>query len=131
MSDYVLTESNNGIVRISDGAFIPTDMGNVDYINYLNWLDANNTPDPYVPPTPPPATCQIWQLQASLTPDQWTSVQNFIAASNNLALQAFAAHGTNVIPSNSTTLAILAGVAGVDPSTLNSLVASASTISIP
>ncbi|MET3134952.1 hypothetical protein AAKU55_005255 [Oxalobacteraceae bacterium GrIS 1.11] len=35
-----------GIVRISDGAFIPADLGNVDYASYLAWVAAGNVPLP-------------------------------------------------------------------------------------
>jgi hypothetical protein len=38
------------IVRDEDGAFIPFDPGNVDYQDYLAWLDQGNQPTPYTPP---------------------------------------------------------------------------------
>jgi hypothetical protein len=38
------------IQRDEDGAFIPFDPDNVDYQDYLAWLDAGNTPTPYTPP---------------------------------------------------------------------------------
>ena len=47
---YTLTEYPHTIVRDEDGAFIPTDPGNVDYQDFLAWLDEGNTPNPYVPP---------------------------------------------------------------------------------
>ena len=40
------------IQRDEDGAFIPTDPDNIDYQEYLAWLDEGNKPTPY---TPPPA----------------------------------------------------------------------------
>ena len=49
---YTLTAQPNIIIRDSDGAFIPTDPDNVDYQEYLAWLDEGNEPTPY---TPPPA----------------------------------------------------------------------------
>ena len=50
---YTLTEHANTIVRDEDGAiFIPTDPDNVDYQDYLAWLDEGNEPNAY---TPPPA----------------------------------------------------------------------------
>ena len=47
---YTLTEHPNIIVRDEDGAFIPTDPDNVDYQDYLAWLDEGNEPTPYTPP---------------------------------------------------------------------------------
>ena len=128
---YILTSSNNIIQRTTDGAFIPTDPRNVDYQGYLTWVAANNTPDPYVPPPAPTPVCLLWQLQAVLTPAQWTAVQTYITSTANNALIAFASHGSSPIPANSTTLLTLAGVAGIDPTTLPALITTASQISIP
>lgn len=32
------------IIRIADGVFIPEDIRNKDYQDYLDWIDAGNTP---------------------------------------------------------------------------------------
>ena len=50
---YALTAFEGTILRKEDNAFIPNDPGNTDYREYLAWLDAGNTPEPYVPPPPP------------------------------------------------------------------------------
>jgi len=47
MSDYILSES--GVIRASDNASIPNDERNRDWCEYLEWVDAGNTADPYVP----------------------------------------------------------------------------------
>ena len=47
---YTLTANENTIVRDEDQAFIPTDPDNVDYQDYLAWLDEGNEPNAYVPP---------------------------------------------------------------------------------
>ena len=47
---YTLTADPDVIVRDEDGAFIPTDSDNVDYQDYLAWLDEGNEPTPYTPP---------------------------------------------------------------------------------
>ena len=47
---YQLT-SNDTILRLADNAFIPQAPGNRDYREYLDWLDAGNTPLPA--PAPP------------------------------------------------------------------------------
>jgi hypothetical protein len=36
----------NGIIRTSDGAFIPADPDNTDYQAYLKWISEGNTPLP-------------------------------------------------------------------------------------
>ena len=58
---YQLTTSTS-IIRLSDGAFIPNDPGNRDYREYLDWLDAGNTPEPApAPPPPPPSYTAFWE----------------------------------------------------------------------
>ena len=44
--------SDRIVQRDEDGAFVPFDPDNVDYQDYLAWLDEGNEPTPY---TPPPA----------------------------------------------------------------------------
>jgi hypothetical protein len=57
---YQLTTSTS-IKRLSDGAFIPADPGNRDYREYLEWLEAGNTPEPApAPPPPPPSYVAFW-----------------------------------------------------------------------
>jgi hypothetical protein len=36
----------NSIKRLSDGASIPVDPANIDYQEYLKWLEEGNTPLP-------------------------------------------------------------------------------------
>ena len=45
---YKLTRAGNTIIRLADGAAIPTDPSNADYRAYLAWVD-NNTPEPADP----------------------------------------------------------------------------------
>jgi hypothetical protein len=57
---YQLT-TGTSIIRLSDGAFIPPDPGNRDYREYLDWLEAGNTPGPApAPPPPPPSYVAFW-----------------------------------------------------------------------
>ena len=48
---YQLTTGDT-ILRIEDNAFIPPDTGNRDYREYLEWLEAGNTPEPAPEPEP-------------------------------------------------------------------------------
>lgn len=48
---YKQTEGN-AIIRLVDGAFIPSDSNNTDYIAYLDWLAAGNIADPHIEPAP-------------------------------------------------------------------------------
>jgi hypothetical protein len=36
----------NGVIRLSDNAFIPMDEANTDYAEYLKWLAEGNQPIP-------------------------------------------------------------------------------------
>ena len=58
---YQLTTSTS-IIRLSDGATIPDDPGNRDYREYLEYLEAGNTPEPApAPPPPPPSYTAFWE----------------------------------------------------------------------
>ena len=64
---YQLTTSTS-IKRLSDGAFIPNDPGNRDYREYLDWLEAGNTPEPApAPPPPPPNYTAFWDALLAST----------------------------------------------------------------
>lgn len=79
----------------------------------------------------PQPTCYLWQLQAVLSPSQWAAVQAAVAAANNAALTAFAAHGNNLIPANSTTLISLGAAIGLTADQVKAIVIQASAVAIP
>jgi hypothetical protein len=46
---YKLFNALNGqkfVIRLTDNAMIPFDLGNTDYQAYLKWIDEGNTPLP-------------------------------------------------------------------------------------
>ena len=45
MADYRLTALGDVIVRNTDGAFVPVDPANFDYVAFLAWEALGNTPD--------------------------------------------------------------------------------------
>ena len=64
---YQLTKGTS-IKRLSDGAFIPNDPGNTDYREYLEYLEAGNTPEPApAPPPSPPNYTAVWNALLAST----------------------------------------------------------------
>ena len=64
---YQLT-SGDTILRLSDNAFIPQAPGNRDYREYLDWLEAGNTPEPApAPPAPGPDYIAFWDALTTST----------------------------------------------------------------
>ena len=89
---YQLTSSDS-IIRLSDNAFIPQAPGNRDYREYLDWLEAGNTPEPApAPPAPGPDYIAFWDaltastIYASLREQSFTSLPLNTLATELIAL---------------------------------------------
>jgi len=71
MTSYALTATD--IILRDDGASIPPDPNNRDYVAFLAWQAAGGVPDPYVPPEPEPFLAPPQVVAAALgmivTPD--------------------------------------------------------------
>jgi hypothetical protein len=61
---YQLT-TGTSIIRLTDGATIPNDPGNRDYRDYLEWVEAGNTPEPALKPEPAPVLTTEQKLEAA------------------------------------------------------------------
>jgi hypothetical protein len=69
---YSLT-SGSAILR-SDGAYIPADKANTDYLAYLAWTSAGNAAAP-APTPPPPTSLSAIEFLERLTPSEQLAVQ--------------------------------------------------------
>jgi hypothetical protein len=61
---YQLTNTD-AIFRTADNAWIPPDLGNQDYVAYLTWVKAGNTPEPAPIVAPPAPLTPAEKLSAS------------------------------------------------------------------
>jgi hypothetical protein len=72
MSEYKLTNNPNIVVRTSDGASIPNDLTNMDYLEYTLWVTDGGIPDPADQPSARDiAMAEIATLEASITDRMW------------------------------------------------------------
>ena len=91
---YQLTTGNT-ILRLADNAFIPTDPGNRDYREYLDWLSEGNTPEPVpAPPAPGPDYLAFWDALTTSTIYTAIREQSFVSLPmNTLATELIALLG--------------------------------------
>jgi hypothetical protein len=68
---YQLT-NGDGVLRVADNAYIPSDPSNKDYAEYLAWVDEGNVAEP---------------VSASVTPDYWAFWDALVASTVYTAIR--------------------------------------------
>lgn len=76
--------SENGVIRLADGAFVPEETRNSDYQAYQAWLGAGNTPEPADEPS-------LAQARAAATARACAEIDRQMAASGLIPQSQFAA----------------------------------------
>jgi hypothetical protein len=88
---YQLT-SGDTILRLADNASIPQAPGNRDYREYLDWLEAGNTPLPAPEPAPPgPDYLAFWDALTAGTVFASIREQSFVSLPMNTLATEFIA----------------------------------------
>jgi hypothetical protein len=88
---YQLT-SGEMILRLHDGAYIPTAPGNRDYRAYLEWLAEGNEPLPApAPPSPGPDYLAFWDALMGSTVYASIRKQSFVSLPMNTLATEFIA----------------------------------------
>lgn len=128
---YKLTNSST-VVRIEDGAFIPSDPANADYAAYLAWIAEGNMPqpaDPVVPAIPEVVTmrqARLALLQVGLLAQVNTAVANMPGAAGDAARIEWEFSST--VERNRPLVQSLIGALGLTESQLDDLFRLAATL---
>lgn len=89
MADYKLIPGN-AVQRVADGACIPFDAGNVDYMAYQKWLAAGGVPDPLpVVPTPPIIANRLYVKLELVARGLFATIDGAVQQSTDPALKIY------------------------------------------
>ncbi len=126
---FKLTHTNT-IIRATDGACIPGDPENSDYVAYLAWVAAGNTPQPADPIVPAiPQVVSRRQARAALyNAGLLAAVQAWAADPATSALDRMAWEDSTEFSRTSTTLLAAAAALGLTPAQLDALFIAAAAI---
>lgn len=75
---FKLLSNPEMVLRIADGARIPRDPSNLDYVAFLTWQAQGNTPQAADPPPPP--TQDMLDVQAANTYAKLVALRNMTPA---------------------------------------------------
>jgi hypothetical protein len=89
--DVLSQKEVDGVIRLSDNAFIPPDPANTDYQRYLEWLAVGNTPLPVDPPAPE-------QLQAEIVAATQQRLDDFARTRNYDGILSACTYATSAVP---------------------------------
>jgi hypothetical protein len=103
-----------GGVRLSDGAFIPADASNRDWIAYQAWLAAGNVPSPVAARAPAPIIVSAASLRRALAAKGWlASVRAAVAGADVLTQELWTA--ASMFPIDDPMVAAVAAAIGKTP----------------
>ena len=92
MPDYQLTDTAI-VIRLADGANIPSDPANADRQRYTQWLADGGVPLPYEPPAIDPS-----QLQAAIVQATQQRLDDFACTRNYDGILSACTYATSTVP---------------------------------